>query len=105
MSTDSPQAIGILIENIPPGSMIALAGRSLRRMPIAALRVAGPLLEIGPYELALSRREAEILLRASGVELDETELAGLLHRTEGWVAGLRLAALATLEDGAGGLAG
>ena len=105
VSTDSPQAIGVLIENIPPGSMIALAGRSLRRMPIAALRVAGPLLEIGPYELALSRREAEILLRASGVELDETELAGLLHRTEGWVAGLRLAALATLEDGAGGLAG
>ena len=105
VSTDSPQAIGVLIENVPPGSMIALAGRSLRGMPIAALRVAGPLLEIGPYELALSRREAEILLRASGVELDETELAGLLHRTEGWVAGLHLAALATLEDGTGGLAG
>ena len=100
VADDSPEAIGILIENIPPGSMIALTGRALPRMPIATLRVAEPLLEIGPYELALSRREAEILLRASGVELDETELAGLLRRTEGWAAGLRLAALASLEDGA-----
>ena len=91
VSNDSTEAIGILIENIPPGSMIALTGRTLPRVPIAALRVAEPLLEIGPYELALSRREAEILLRASGVELDETELAELLRRTEGWAAGLRLA--------------
>ena len=80
--------------------MIVLTGRALPRMPIATLRVAEPLLEIGPYELALSRREAEILLRASGVELDETELADLLRRTEGWAAGLRLAALASLQDGA-----
>jgi LuxR family transcriptional regulator, maltose regulon positive regulatory protein len=105
VSTDSTEAIGILIENIPPGSMIALTGRALPGVPIAALRVAEPLLEIGPFELALSRREAEILLRASGVELDETELAGLLHRTEGWAAGLRLAALASLEDGASRPAG
>jgi LuxR family transcriptional regulator, maltose regulon positive regulatory protein len=105
VSTDSTEAIGILIENVPPGSMIALAGRALPRMPIATIRVAEPLLEIGPYELALSRREAEILLRASGVELDETELAGLLHRTEGWAAGLRLAALASLKDGASRPAG
>jgi LuxR family transcriptional regulator, maltose regulon positive regulatory protein len=97
-SKESTEAIGILIENIPPGSMIALAGRSLPRMPIATLRVAGPLLEIGPYELALSRREAELLLRGSGVELDENEIAGLLQRTEGWAAGLRLAALASGED-------
>ena len=104
VSPDSPKAIGTVIENLPPGSMVALAGRSLPRVPIAALRVAGPLLEIGPYELALSRREAEILLRASGVELDETELAALLQRAEGWAAGLRLAALAS-ESLVGSLAG
>jgi LuxR family transcriptional regulator, maltose regulon positive regulatory protein len=92
-ATDSLEAIGILIDNVPPGSMVALAGRSFPGMPIAPLRVAGPLLEIGPYELALSRREAEILLRTAGVELDERELAELLQRTEGWAAGLRLAAL------------
>jgi LuxR family transcriptional regulator, maltose regulon positive regulatory protein len=98
-STDSVEAIGVLIENIPPGSMIALAGRALPTLPVAALRVAGPLLEIGPYELALSRREAEILLRASGVELAENEITGLLQRTEGWAAGLQLAALASQQEG------
>ena len=104
-SNDSTEAIGILIESIPPGSMIALAGRTLPRMPVATLRVAGPLLEIGPYELALSRREAEILLRTAGVALDETELAALLHRTEGWAAGLRLAALARVQAGVGQVSG
>ena len=105
VSTASSEAIGILIENIPPGAMIALAGRSLPKVPIAALRVAAPLLEIGPYELALSRRETEILLRSAGAELDENELAELQRRTEGWPAGLRLAALAILEDGASQLEG
>ena len=94
-SNDSSEAIGILIENLPPGSMLTLAGRSLPKMPIAARRVAGPLLEIGPFELAFSRREAELLLRAAGVELEEGELAELLRRTEGWAAGLALAQLAS----------
>jgi LuxR family transcriptional regulator, maltose regulon positive regulatory protein len=98
-STDAVEAIGVLIDNIPSGSMIALAGRAFPTFPVAALRVAGPLLEIGPYELALSRREAEILLRACGVELDENEIAGLLQRTEGWAAGLHLAALASRQEG------
>ena len=104
-SKDSTEAIGILIESIPPGSMIALTGRTLPRMPVATLRVAGPLLEIGPYELAFSRREAEILLRDAGVAPDENELASLLHRTEGWAAGLRLAALARVQDGVGQVSG
>jgi len=93
VSVDSLEAIGILTENVPPGSMIALAGRSLPGLPIASLQVGGPLLEIGPYELALSRREAEILLRDAGAELEESELAELLRHTEGWPAGLRLASL------------
>src|SRR5512133_302138 len=98
-STDAVEAIGVLIDNIPSGSMIALAGRAFPTFPAAALRVAGPPLEIGPYELALSRREAEILLQACGVELDENEIAGLLQRTEGWAAGLHLAALASRQEG------
>ena len=97
-STDSVEAIGILIGSTPRGSMIALSGRALPRVPIASLRVAGPLLELGTYELGLSRREAELMLRASGVVLDETELTGLIHRTEGWAAGLQLAAIASLEE-------
>jgi len=98
-SAESLAAIGVLIENIPHGSMIALAGRTYPRLPIAALRLAAPLLEFGSYELGLSRREAELLLRALGVEPDEREIAGLLRRTEGWAAGLHLAALASQEVG------
>ena len=98
-SVESLTAIGVLIENLPHGSMIALAGRTYPRLPIAALRVAAPLLEFGSYELGLSRREAELLLRASGVVPEEHEIAGLLRRTEGWAAGLHLAALASQEVG------
>ena len=64
--------------------MIALAGRVTPNLPVAALRARGPLLEIGAYELALSRREAEILLRAAHVELEDVEINELLERTEGW---------------------
>jgi LuxR family transcriptional regulator, maltose regulon positive regulatory protein len=97
-STDSLEAIGILIGSTPRGSMIALSGRALPRVPIASLHVAGPLLEIGTYELELSRRETEITLRASGVVLDEPEMTELLRRTEGWAAGLQLAAIAKTEE-------
>jgi LuxR family transcriptional regulator, maltose regulon positive regulatory protein len=98
-SGESLAAIGVLIENIPHGSMIALAGRTYPKLPIAALRVAAPMLEFGSYELGLSRREAELLLRASGVEPDEHEIVGLLRRTEGWAAGLHLAAQASQQVG------
>jgi LuxR family maltose regulon positive regulatory protein len=98
-SKDPISTVSALIKSIPPGSMIVLSGRTTPKLPVAALRVGGPLLEIDAFELALSRREAEILLRACGVELDEDELVALLERTEGWAAGLYLAALAD-RDGA-----
>ena len=98
---DSVNTVAALAENIPSGSMIALAGRVMPKLPVAALRAGGPLLEIGSFELALSRREAELLLRAAGVELEEEEMVELLHRTEGWAAGLYLAALASQARGAG----
>jgi LuxR family maltose regulon positive regulatory protein len=97
LTRDSIAAVAALVEHIPSGSMIVLSGRTLPRMPVAALRASGPLLEIGPYELALSRREAEILLRSARVELPEAEINELLERTEGWAAGVYLAALATRD--------
>ena len=66
LTRQSTAAVTELVKHIPAGSMIVLSGRVLPKLPVAALRVGGPLLEIGPYELALSRREAEILLRAAG---------------------------------------
>ena len=94
---DSNSAVATLLEHIPAGSMIALSGRVAPSLPLAALRAREPLLEIGPYELALSRREAEMLLRASRIELEDAQINLLLERTEGWAAGLHLAALASQD--------
>jgi LuxR family maltose regulon positive regulatory protein len=91
-----------LVGQAPVGSMIVLSGRVAPDLPVAALRARGPLLELGAYELALSRRETEMLLRASGLEPEDAEINALLERTEGWPAGLYLAALAARaerEDG------
>jgi LuxR family transcriptional regulator, maltose regulon positive regulatory protein len=98
LERDSASAVASLIEQVPAGSMVALSGRMLPKLPVAALRAGRPLLEIGPYELALSRREAEILLRAARVELSDPEISELLECTEGWAAGLHLAALAFRES-------
>ena len=98
LKRDSISVVGELVKHIPVGSMIVLSGRVLPKLPVAALRAGGPLLEIGPYELALSRREAEMLLRAARVELADAEITDLVERTEGWAAGLYLAALALTDE-------
>jgi LuxR family transcriptional regulator, maltose regulon positive regulatory protein len=97
-SKESVAIVTTLIENLPPRSIVALAGRELLRLPVASYRVGGPLLEFGPYELALSRREGEMLLRACAVDLDEDRFVELLRRTEGWAAGIYLSALAARDS-------
>ena len=99
---ESEEAIAVvaaLIENVPARSMVALVGRTQPRLPVASLRVGAPLLEIGAYELALSRRETEMLLKSCGLELEEDELLELLRHTEGWAAGIYLNALASRAAG------
>ena len=58
------------------------------------MRAQGRLYELGDSDLALEPKEAAELLRRSGVELLPTEVEELTARTEGWAAGLYLAALA-----------
>jgi LuxR family transcriptional regulator, maltose regulon positive regulatory protein len=97
-SRDSLQAVFALGDHIPQGSMLALAGRLLPRLPIAALRASGLLLEIDVRDLALDRREAQLLLHAAGVDLSLVEANALVTRCEGWAAGLYLAALALQDE-------
>ena len=96
-SRESARAVAALAEHIPEGSTLVLAGRVLPRLPIARARAAGRLIEVGVDELALSRREVELLLRGVGVEPEEADVAELTDRTEGWAVGAYLAALA-LKD-------
>ncbi len=79
--------------------MLVLAGRAEPALPLARLRADGNLLELGTDELALSRRESLLLVRAAGVELGDDEAADLAARSEGWAAGLHLATLALRASG------
>ena len=78
---------------------IAVASREEPALPLARWRTRGWLHEIGVADLRLDEQEAQVLLRGAGVELDSAEVADLTERTEGWPAGLYLAAL-SLQAGA-----
>src|SRR5262249_32384340 len=62
--------------------------------PTARLRASGTLLQLGAPDLAMSAAEAPELLRHAGVDVGRTDVGDLVERTEGWPAGLYLAALA-----------
>jgi LuxR family maltose regulon positive regulatory protein len=96
-SRDSVGAVSALVDHTPPGSMFVLAGRVQPRLRIAALRASGLLVELGAGELSLSGREGRVLLASAGVDLAHEDVEVLVRRTEGWAAGLYLAAL-SLRD-------
>jgi LuxR family maltose regulon positive regulatory protein len=77
-----------------------LAGREQPPLRIARLRAEGKLLEIDAGDLALTYAEAVSLLRNADLALDDDVMAELYGRTEGWAAGLYLAALYLKEGGA-----
>jgi len=92
-------AIDALIDHLPTGSQLALCGRNGSTGRLGALRARGLIGEIGPEELRMGESQAAQLLREAGVELSDAGLAELVERTEGWPAGLYLAALATRRGG------
>ncbi len=92
-------ALSVLADHVPGGSRLALAGRTEPPLRIARLRAEGRILEIGPGDMSLTREEASSLLRNAEVAVGEEEVAELHRRTEGWPAGLYLAALYLREGG------
>lgn len=92
-NTSCMDVLAELLRSIPAGSKIALATREEPALPLGRWRAQGWVHEIGPAELRLDGREAEELLKAAGIELGEAEVDELTQRTEGWAAGLYLAAL------------
>jgi LuxR family maltose regulon positive regulatory protein len=93
-------ALAAVVRDAGPELTVVLASRSRIALPIARLREQRLVVEIGPRQLAMSRSEAASMLRQCGLELDRDAIDTLLTRTEGWPAGLSLAALA-LGDRAG----
>jgi LuxR family maltose regulon positive regulatory protein len=92
-------ALSVLADHVPGGSRLALSGRAEPPLRIGRLRAEGKILEIGPSDLSLNHEEAASLLHNVGLRLGEDDVAELHRRTEGWSAGLYLAALYIKEGG------
>jgi LuxR family transcriptional regulator, maltose regulon positive regulatory protein len=84
---------------VPEDWRLALASRDTVPIPVSRLRVARQIVEIGMDHLAMSTDEAAALLRGAGATVSAAETKELVRRTEGWPAGLYLAALA-IKSGA-----
>ena len=83
-----------LVRRHPAGLRLVVACRADPPLSLARLRLQGRLRELRAEHLSFTFEEASTLLGASGLDLTTAQVALLQARTEGWVAGLRLAALA-----------
>ncbi|EJL26168.1 LuxR C-terminal-related transcriptional regulator [Brevibacillus sp. BC25] len=92
-------AISLLLERMPPQMHLVIATREEPRLPIARLRVRNQLNEVRASDLRFTYSEAtEFLGKVMGIELSSENIALLEARTEGWIAGLQLAALSMKEQ-------
>jgi LuxR family maltose regulon positive regulatory protein len=98
-SRECRAALSALADHVPADGRLVFAGRDQPPVRVARLRAEGRITEIGPADLALTREEATLLLRDAEVRLSEEDLANLYQRTEGWAAGLYLAALSLRAGG------
>jgi len=86
-----------LLTNLPRDVHAVLATRRDLPLRLHQLRLAGELAEIRAADLRFSERETRELLDASGITLSDAGVALLHQRTEGWAAGLRLAAISLAD--------
>ena len=93
--------VAALLDHVPERSRIIVASREEPALPLPRLRSQGRVLEIAAGELQLSAQEAATLMRNAGVDLEDAAIAELTERTEGWPAGLYLAALSFQAGGFG----
>jgi LuxR family transcriptional regulator, maltose regulon positive regulatory protein len=92
-SGEARRQLELLVMRAPEQLRFVLATRHDLRLGLHRLRLEGRLTEIREPDLRFTVAEAQKLVSAAGVELTEPTLALLHERTEGWAAGLRLAAL------------
>jgi LuxR family maltose regulon positive regulatory protein len=87
------ESLAFLVEHRPAGVCVVLASRSDPPLPLARLRARGQLTEVRVADLRFTPAEAAELLRHAVSALPDASVAALAARTEGWAAGLQLAAL------------
>jgi LuxR family maltose regulon positive regulatory protein len=87
-------ALTFLIEHLPPQMHLVIATREDPALPLARFRARGQLTELRAADLRFTPAEAAAFLtEVMDLSLSAAEIAALEERTEGWIAGLQLAAL------------
>jgi len=87
-------ALAFLLEHLPPSMHLVISTREDPQLPLARLRARGQLTELRAADLRFTPAEAaEFLNQVMGLSLSAADIAALEDRTEGWIAGLQLAAL------------
>ena len=93
-SAEVHEAVTFLLDHLPDQLHLVMATRSDPPLPLARLRARGQLTEVRAADLRFTPAEArEFLNRTMGLDLSPADIDALDERTEGWVAGLQLAAL------------
>jgi LuxR family transcriptional regulator, maltose regulon positive regulatory protein len=93
------EQVTLLLGHLPPCVQVVIATRADPPLPLARMRARGEMVEIRARELRFDVRQAGELIHAvAAVELSERDLTYLVTRTEGWPAGLYLAALSMRRD-------
>jgi len=102
-SHEIDRALAFLIDNQPPQMHLVITTREDPRLPLARLRVRGQLSEIRAADLRFTTDEAsEFLNTTMGLSLSSDDVVALEQRTEGWIAGLQLAAISMQGQGNSG---
>jgi LuxR family maltose regulon positive regulatory protein len=97
------EAVAFLLDNLPPQVTLAMSTRVDPPLPLSRLRARGELVEVRAADLRFTPDEAGVFLNeVMGLQLDPALVAALEARTEGWAAGLQLAALSARARAAGG---
>jgi LuxR family maltose regulon positive regulatory protein len=88
------QALSYLVDHLPPHMHLVIATREDPLLPLARLRAGGQLTELRVADLRFTLSEAAgFLNQVMGLLLSAQDIAALERRTEGWIAGLQLAAI------------
>lgn len=101
------QVVNFLLEHRPAPMHLVISTRADPPLPLAKLRVRSELLEIRLADLRFTNLEAtDFLNRTMGLQISSTDVDTITSRTEGWIAGLQIAALSmqNIEDVSGFIA-
>jgi len=91
------RCLQFFLNHLPPGVLLLVTSRQRPDWHLARLRLSRQLLELNEQDLRLTAAELDALLASQGARLEQQQVSGILQRSEGWIAGLRLWLLAVEE--------